>query len=163
MSVLASGVTTLSPIRASDIRHVADEWTTIDLVQPSILNLTAGALGLWDWTTGWWPRPGVLVGEGGISDVITSASLARIWPNSGANGRLGYVGVTRDQYGSAVGSCTVRCFRTSTSELVSTVTSDPSTGAYVATTPYYEAHFLTVHKATAPDISGASIDTILPA
>jgi hypothetical protein len=71
------------------------------------------------------------------------------------------VGVTRDQYGSPLGNCTVRCFRTSSGELVSQVTSDAN-GNYVATSPYSDQHFLTVHKTLSPDVAGASVDTLTP-
>ena len=103
-----------------------------------------------------------MIADTGISDVLDSWHDANIYPVAGCNGRLAFAGVTRDQYGSAIGGCTVRCFRSSTCELMSTVLSDPQ-GNYIATTPYYESHFLTVHKSGPPDVAGASIDTVTPA
>lgn len=152
-------------LAASDCRAVDDEyggvaeWDTI----VGLPYLNADVLGVEDWFTDWWPSPGVLLETGGLADVRDHAQFQRYWPNSGCNGRLAFSGVTRDQYGSPVGNCMVRCYRTSTGELQSQVLSDPSTGAYIATTPYLEAHFLTVHKAGTPNIAGASIDTVQPA
>lgn len=113
----------------------------------------------------WWPYAGnLLAGSFGAGDgqIINYAPWwQEPWVRSGCNGRLAFVGYTRDQYGSPLGNCTVRCFRTSTNELVSQVTSDAN-GFYIATSPYADGHFLTVHKTLAPDVAGASIDTLVP-
>lgn len=114
--------------------------------------------------TPWWPRRGSLMG--GFDGVDENAMLARAawwgdpWLLGGANGRLGFVGVTRDQYGSPLAGCTVRCFRTLTDERVAKVVSDAN-GAYQATTPYLEDHYLVIHS---PDgqRAGASVSTIDP-
>lgn len=113
--------------------------------------------------TPWWPASSCLFG--GLDGVDENTILAGDgyfcppWIASGANGRLGFVGYTRDQYGSAIGDVTVRCFRTSTNELVSQVTSDAN-GFYIATTPYSDGHYLVVHKTSS--IAGATIDTLTP-
>lgn len=114
------------------------------------------------WRTPWWPCGSSLVGETGVSDALTSDIGWFVeWISGGCNGRLGFNGITRDQYGSPLGGCTVRLFRTSTNELQAIVTSDAN-GAFLATSPYNDAHFMTVHKAGSPDVAGASIDTIIP-
>ncbi len=113
----------------------------------------------------WWPWGGIIGGAYGFDgDNLTQLSPRHsdIWRSFGANGRLAFVGYTRDQFGSPIGGVTVRCFRTSTDEMVSKVTSDDN-GFYIATSPYSDAHFLTVHKAGSPDLSGSSVDTVLPA
>ena len=116
----------------------------------------------------WWPYAGNLLGgDAGGSDQnnqITNYApwYQEPWVHSGCNGRLGFVGYTRDAYGSPVGGCTVRCFNTATNELVSSVESDAN-GFYIATTPYGDAHYLVVHKSGTPEIAGASISTLTPA
>jgi hypothetical protein len=111
----------------------------------------------------WWPYAGnLLAGAFGAGDgqVINYAPwYQEPWVRSGCNGRLAFVGYTRDAYGSPIGNCTVRCFRTSTDELVSTVLSD-ATGFYQATSPYGDAHYLVVHGT---GIAGASVSTLVPA
>jgi hypothetical protein len=115
--------------------------------------------------TRWWPRTGQILGgwSGSADDFFLNKSPRWKAPRieRGANGRLSFVGYTRDQYGSAIGNCTVRCYRASTEELVSKVTSDAN-GLYYATSPYSDAHFLVIHG---PDgtLAGATKDSLLPA
>ena len=107
----------------------------------------------------WWPARSSQLGDTGISDVASLVYFDDVYPVSGCNGRFSFSGITRDVYGSPVPKCTVRCYRTSTHELQSVVTSDAN-GLYIATTPYNDAHFLTVHNLTY-SIAGASIDTLI--
>ena len=107
--------------------------------------------------TCYWPGGASI--DGGDGSVRPEVWAAPPWTTSGANGRLGFVGVTRDVYGSALGDCTVRCSRTSTNELVSQVTSDAN-GNYIATTPYNDGHYLVVHKTST--VAGASVDNLIP-
>ena len=114
----------------------------------------------------WWPFRGGLLGgwgDGADGDNLQNlgARHSDMWRSFGSNGRLAFVGYTRDAYGSALGDCTVRLFRTSTDELVSKVQSDAN-GFYQATSPYLEAHYMTVHKTGTPSVAGASVDTIVP-
>lgn len=167
MSGFVSSVATGVPLLlASDSRAVDDEWDRADEFQPApiigLIFANSDFLGVDDWSTDWWPGQGYTLDTGGVSDVKAAAYYQRVWPNSGCNGRLSFAGVTRDQYGSAAANCTVRCYRVSTGELVSQVTSDIS-GTFIATSPYSEAHFLTVHRTGPPDIAGASVDTLVPA
>lgn len=120
-----------------------------------------------DWasySTRWWPRSGPIVGgwTGSGEDVFQSKPGQWMPPRieRGANGRLAFVGYTRDQYGSPLGGCTVRCYRASTEELVSKVTSDAN-GLYFATSPYNDAHFLVIHN-PAGDQAGATKNTLTP-
>lgn len=113
--------------------------------------------------TPFWPACGGFADPCGFDNCLTGATRwADPWYALGANGRLGFVGYTRDQYGSAIGGCTVRCFNTATNELTAQVVSD-SNGFYIATTPYADGHYLVVHKSGSPDIAGASISTLTPA
>lgn len=163
------GAARMVALEAVDKRHADEEWAdNEDLFQPPPLgssdwNATAEARG---WVSPWWPTCSGLMGGGLTGDVDTcmirrAATHTDIWRSFGSNGRLAFVGYTRDAYGSPVGGCTVRVFVTSTNELVSRVVSDTN-GRYEATSPYFVAHYLVVHKTGAPDIAGASVDTLTP-
>ena len=126
-------------------------------------NSTIEAIGF---VSPWWPNRGPLLGgwgDGGTDAMFLdiAAKHTDMWRSFGSNGRLAFVGYTRDAYGSALGDCTVRLFRTSTDELVSKVQSNAN-GFYQATSPYLEAHYMTVHKTGTPSVAGASVDTIVP-
>lgn len=116
--------------------------------------------------TRWWPRSSQILGgwgDGLGGDTFQNKPTAwnSYFSRRGANGRLGYVGYTRDQYGSALGNCTVRLIRVSTDEMVAKVTSDAN-GLYFATTPYSDAHFLVIHG-PGGTLAGATKDSLLPA
>lgn len=113
--------------------------------------------------TDFWPRVALALNAGGVADVLGSFAGDRVsWVASGANGRLGFVGYSRDQYGGPLPGATVRLFRTSTSELLAQVTSDVNTGFYVVTTPYSGAHFITCHISTPIASGGATADNLAP-
>jgi hypothetical protein len=111
-------------------------------------------------STPWWPGGGGMDASGG-------EFLSAVWNNqpevvSGASGFYGFTGITRDVYGTIIGGATVRCFRTSDGLLVSTVTSDATTGAFMAWTPYYpDPHFLVASKTGSPDVAGTSVQTLI--
>jgi hypothetical protein len=114
--------------------------------------------------TRWWPKCGQILGGWGdgtqgdtFQNLATRAMLVRT--ERGANGRLGFVGYTRDQYGSAVGGCTVRLYRVISDELVAKVVSDAN-GLYFATTPYSDEHFLVIHSGS---LAGATKANLFPA
>jgi hypothetical protein len=116
-----------------------------------------------DWTTPWWPTPGSLLAIGG-DGVLRGEGLERVsGPWSGASARLGITGITRTQYGEPLPFATVRLFRTSTGELVMSVLSDGN-GAYVISSQYTGAHFMTVHPTgvLSGTLAGASYDTLIP-
>lgn len=120
--------------------------------------------GVPEFTSPWWPRGGAML-AGDLGADVSMLSSARWWGDpwllSGCNGRFSFVGITRNQNGAPVDGVTVRCFRTSSNELVASVVSDAN-GYYLATTPYADAHYLTAHKASSPPIAGATIDTLTP-
>lgn len=115
----------------------------------------------------WWPRGSAVIIGGGMvgedGNMFLNKPPRWIAPRTerGANGRLAFVGYTRDEYGSALGDCTVRCYRVSTEEQVSKVLSDAN-GLYFATSPYNDEHFLVIHN-PAGDQAGATKNTITPA
>lgn len=167
MSLVGAALPQMIHIR-EDKRCLDEWWSGEDLFKPfiiiDILMMEEGDYG-YGYVTPWWPNPGSLMG--GFDGVPENQTLTNApwysepWVRSGCNGRLGFVGYTRDQYGSALPNCTVRCFLTSTTELVSTVTSDAN-GFYIATSPYSGDHFLVIHDSTG-QIAGASVNTLTPA
>lgn len=146
--------------------HSGDELAFPDpLISLKSRNDVADFFGGASYRTPWWPCSGLLLGDMG-SDVSMlhdrPPRYGDVWYASGCNGRLAIVGVTRNAYGSAVGGCTVKIFRTNTDELLSTVISDPNTGEYTITTPYYpDGHYLVVYKSGTPDMFGTTVNTLV--
>ena len=81
----------------------------------------------------------------------------------GASSRYVFRGVTRDQYGSAVGTCSVLLYRTSTNVLIDSATSDPAGNFELTTTFYPDAHYIVAHKTGSPDIDGVTPNTLIGA
>ena len=114
----------------------------------------------------WWPCRSTFFGTGSGdqpegNDWNPCVKWADTWTRAGCNGRLAFVGYTRNENGNIVAGCTVKCFRVANDSLQSSVVSDAN-GYYQATTPYYEAHYLVVQMPTTPARAGASVNTILP-
>ncbi len=136
------------------------------LISSEIRGVADNAYDAFEYQTRWWPRSGQILG--GWGDGLSGEFFQNKAPRwkapqvvRGANGRLSFVGYTRDQYGSALGGCTVRLYRVSTEERVCKVTSDAN-GLYFATTPYNDAHFLVIHN-PAGDLAGATKNSLTPA
>lgn len=153
-------------IHFDDRRTLAAEYGQATAWPPHIFGALVrheGALPVPGFYTPWWPtRGGALLADTGISDVLRGVEVALdLYPVAGCNGRFGISGITRDQYGSALGLCTVRLFVTATDELVARVTSDAN-GAFIATSPYGVGvpHYMTVHYGGT--VAGASVDTLIP-
>ena len=142
-------------------------WGDQDLWQPPIITHIDGVDDYDDvnWTTPWWPRTGNLFGgfNGGEDWLIgAGARYSETWTKSGVNGRMIFLGYTRDVYGSVLPSCLVKLFRTADNVLQDSGASDVN-GLYRLTTAYYEAHYLVIHKSGSPEVAGATISTLLPA
>lgn len=156
-----------------DDKRAGDEdyFGNDDLFQPDpIANLYCREdiwYGAATFRTPWWPAGGAgFLGDMGADISCLIDKIQRNsdpWGNlpGGCNGRLAFVGITRNANGTPISNATVRCFRSSTTELCSQVTSDAD-GQYVATTPYADGHFLTVHSSTPSATAGATIDTLQP-
>lgn len=68
-------------------------------------------------------------------------------------------GVTRDSVGAALGSCIVQLFRTPSDTLVAELTSDGS-GNYRFENPGSGPFYIVAYKAGAPDVTGATANTL---
>lgn len=113
-------------------------------------------------TTDWWPG-----GAGINGDVSVDASvyMAVQWGQydqaAGSSSRYVFMGVTRDAYGSPVGTCVVKLMRTSDDTVIDTVTSDEN-GNFQLNTPYYPTtHYIYSHKSGSPDIDGVTPNTLI--
>jgi hypothetical protein len=117
------------------------------------------------YNTGWWPGTNGFIGEQAVDfGVLLGFWYEQPVIRAGVNSRYGVEGVTRDVYGTPIGGCTVKLYRTLTDELVSATISEASTGAFLASTPYYpETHYLVSYKAGSPDLSGTSVNTLIGA
>lgn len=108
----------------------------------------------------WWPR-GSTCCLGMAEGILDAVWWGEYDQAAGASSRYGFVGVTRNQYGSPVGTCVVKLFRTSDDLLLDTTTSDPS-GNFLLNTAYYpDAHYITLHKSGSPDIDGITVNTLI--
>ena len=112
--------------------------------------------------TPWWPLVAGLVGDGGLDVALLEASKwGQFDPAAGASSSYGFAGVTRNEYGSALGDVTVKAFLTATDTLVMTVVSDVN-GEYLLPTPYYPStHYLVFYKTGSPDVFGTSANSLI--
>lgn len=112
-----------------------------------------------------WPGSRGFVGDQstdvGIQAAIWGRMISRI--GHGIASRVGFPGVTRDQYGAPLGACTVILHKTATRELVYDGVSD-SAGQFLAQSVYAgEAHYIVFHKAGAVNVFGATDNNLIGA
>jgi hypothetical protein len=81
---------------------------------------------------------------------------------SGANGRLGFNGFSRDASGGVIAGVTVKCMLTATDTKQSEAVSDAN-GLFVVSTAEAGGHYLIFYKAGTPDICGTTVNTLLGA
>lgn len=144
-----------------DDNRLLPAWNTQDT---AVGGIGVDATGNADFRSPWWPRS-TLLGD----DVVDVGMLEADWfeppeTTRGMNTRFGFVGVTRDVYGSILGGCVVKAFRTTTDEKTDQQVSDVTTGAFLVSTPYYpDAHYLVSYKAGSPDVQGSTVNTLIGA
>lgn len=131
----------------------------MDFQEAGALFADVWAIAVAPFVSPWWPRSGFL-GDCGVDVPMCPAVQWGDYDQAaGAASRFGFVGVTRDSFGSALGGCTVLLFRTSDNALQDSTTSDAS-GNFLLNTAYYpDAHFLVVRKTGSPNVSGATDGT----
>lgn len=81
---------------------------------------------------------------------------------SGANGRLGFNGFSRDASGGVIAGVTVKCMLTATDTKQSEAVSDVN-GLFVVSTAEAGGHYLIFYKTGTPDIAGTTVNTLLGA
>lgn len=102
--------------------------------------------------------------ESGLQDgsMLSSAPWEAWGPAGGAASRFGFVGVTRDQWGSPLKGCTVKLFRTSNDVKLDETVSDINTGAFLLNTAFYpDAHYIVTVKAGSPSVQGITVNTLI--
>ena len=151
-------------LRADDIR-LWPEWadtSALNWVDPD------DQFALNGFHTPWWPRTTVTTsGQEWLEPSWTD------WPEitRGHTSRMTFSGVTRDAYGSPLGGCTVKLFKTAAGTfpgqadtLVDTTISDPTTGAFLLYSIYYpDTHYIVSYKAGTPDVEGTTVNTLIGA
>lgn len=114
------------------------------------------------YSTPFWPGNKGFVGDGstdyGMIEAVWSRSPARI--AQGAASRVGFVGVTRDQYGAPLGGVTCSLFRTATREWIMDIVSDAGGNFLLQSWYSPDTHFIVFYKAGAPSVYAAT-DQIL--
>ena len=117
-----------------------------------------------DYQSDWWPNRSSFAGDY-IADIglIGSTWWGDVYPAGGIASRVGFVGVTRDQYGTPTGGCVVQLFRTSDDLFIMEITSD-SSGNFLLQSWYTpDTHYIVAYKAGSPDIFGTTVNTLVGA
>lgn len=117
--------------------------------------------------TKWWPGGAGLDASGGEWHKAVAWGFPEFY--SGAVSRVVFTGVTRDVFGTALGGCLVKLFKSTTNAngakdtLIDEVTSDPS-GNFTVQSPYYpDTHYLVSYKTGTPDVEGTTVNTLIGA
>jgi hypothetical protein len=117
------------------------------------------------YTSSFWPGGRGLLGDLGVDFGVASAvygrPIARLaW---GCASRVGFVGVSFDQYGTPLAGVTCSLFRTSTKEWIMDFTS-ASDGTFLLQSWYSpDQHFIVFYKAGSPDVFGTTRQTLVGA
>lgn len=114
-----------------------------------------------------WPSQArAFYGDYGVdtSGILGSGWSPRYYRRAqGAASRVGFVGVTRDQYGAPTGGCVVQLFLTATDAFIMEVTSDASGNFLLQSWYSPDAHYIVAYKAGSPDIFGTTVNTLVGA
>jgi hypothetical protein len=117
------------------------------------------------WSTDYWPgRVGFQGDQGtdyGIMDATWGRQMARI--AQGCASRVGFIGISFDQFGTPLAGVTCSLFRTSTREWIMDVISG-SNGSFLLQSWYSpDTHFIVFNKSGAPDVFGTTKQTLVGA
>lgn len=113
---------------------------------------------------GFWPKGNGFVGDYGADvGLIDSTAWGGFYPAGGVASRLGFVGVTRDQYGTPTGNCVVQLFRTSDDLFIMEITSDADGNFLLQSIYTPDTHYIVAYKAGSPDIFGTTVNTLVGA
>jgi hypothetical protein len=117
-----------------------------------------------DYQTGFWPSRGGFMGDLGLDvGLIEARRWGAFYPAGGIASRLGFVGVTRDQYGTPTGNCVVQLFRTSDDLFIMEITSDANGNFLLQSIYTPDTHYIVAYKAGSPDIFGTTVNTLVGA
>lgn len=115
--------------------------------------------------TDWWPARGGFIGDLGadVGLLDVSDQWGEYEPVGGESSRVGFVGVTRDQYGSPIGACVVQLFRTADDLFIMEIASDASGNFLLQSWYTPDTHYIVAYKAGSPDIFGTTVNTLVGA
>jgi hypothetical protein len=112
-----------------------------------------------------WPGNRGFVGDRGldvgIMEPVWSRLLARL--GHGEASRVGFVGVTRDQYGAPLGGVTCSLFLTATRQWIMDIVSDANGGFLLQSFYSPDTHFIVFNKAGSPNVYGATDQNLVGA
>jgi hypothetical protein len=113
-----------------------------------------------------WPRSEQMMnsgsGSGNVSGdyIIDAAVWGYDWKWGGSRSRLSFSGQTLDSNGNPLANCVVKLFRTLDDSVQYQTVSDGQ-GNFTVYTPFAGNHYITYYKATAPDVAGMSVNTLV--
>jgi hypothetical protein len=115
--------------------------------------------------TGFWPGNRWFIGDLGVDVSMLQGPGGRKTERicAGVASRVGFPGVTRDQYGAPLASATVVLHRTSTRELVHELVSDTGGNFLMQSVFAGEGHYLYFHKAGSVNVYGGSDNNLIGA
>jgi hypothetical protein len=139
-------------LERNDDRLQSPSWVTVTIQR----HLDRG------YRSEWWPRGQSFIGDAVVDvGVQTVVAWGEYDPVGGESSRVGFVGVTRDQYGTPLGGCVVQLFRTSDDLFIMETTSD-SAGNFLLQSWYTpDTHYIVAYKAGAPDVFGTTLNTLV--
>lgn len=70
-------------------------------------------------------------------------------------------GITKNAYGTPLGSCVVKLYRTNDDVEVQSQISDPSTGAYAFYMAGGGTYYVVAYLAGSPDVAGTTVNTLV--
>jgi hypothetical protein len=115
--------------------------------------------------SGFWPGNRGFIGDLGADVSMFQGPGGRKLERraAGMASRVGFPGVTRDQYGAPLASATVILHRTATREFVHELVSDASGNFLMQSVYAGEAHYIVFHKAGAVNVYGATDNNLIGA
>ncbi len=122
------------------------------------------------WTDGQlWPNTRMMAGDTSAplapfgQDACLDSAWAQMPEEGGGATMKKIIGATKDSTGTPLGSCTVQGFLTATDQFVREMTSD-SAGYYEFCSEFAGVpHYLVAYKTGAHDVTGATVNTLMPA
>jgi hypothetical protein len=117
------------------------------------------------WFSDYWPGNRGFLGDRSTDVALLTPTWRKLLRRitAGAASRVGFVGVTRDQFGAPVGGCVVQLFRTSDDLFIMEITSDASGNFLLQSWYSPDAHYIVAYKAGSPDIFGTTVNTLVGA
>ena len=126
---------------------------------------SATAIAPGGYRTDYWPGNGGFGGDlgadVGVMRSVWAWGLERL--AHGVSSRVGFVGVSRDQYGAPLGGVTCSLFLTATKAWIMDIVSDTN-GAFLLQSFYSpDTHFIVFYKSGSPDVFGTTRQNLVGA